>query len=679
VRKVGQYYALGFDSLNFSDGIIALDTETTGLDVFGTYKVDRAVHPARAFMFTFCDPFGNTACMRFPVNPKTRAVLYRPEGLRILAGIIENKAIKKVFFNYSYDAKIIRKTGLRILGACDDALIRQHIINSAEYSFKLKDLCKHYLSIAADDEKALQVSTLKGRRLAKANGWAIAEEVQADYWLADDATCQEYARLDAYRHMALFLAQEEEFKNSKEKQALLKRELKLMKVLDRMETRGVAVDLERNKELTKYYTSIIEKEKQSISDTAGEQFNPNSPKQKTLYFFKVKKYKPLAYSYKKRSKVPNACQHCRGKGCVVCQGTGNNPKCDGEFLKHAADNYADNLAGSLLRLAAAQRMMDFCNTYSEKACKEGSHWILHPGYKQTGTVTGRLSCENPNLQNIASDDSAKKRTDIEYRPREIIIPRRGFTLWIPDYSQIEIWGFAILAKASKMLAALASGTDAHQAVADMVDPHAYDKVAVEEAKKLPKDKLTPYLSEQLHIATKMRKGVKNLQFCRIYGGGIDKVASMMGVTPGEAKKFADKYDAAFPDVARFMKQTVELAKQRGYVVSPYGRTYYVPKEFAYVSLNYLVQGTCSDLLKSGMLKIAERFKTAPFSGNAFLLLQIHDELMMEVRDTIATDENKRLVAQDMVTDWKFLGSPVPFSVGFKESKTRWTETTETKL
>lgn len=209
IRKntlVGSQTCQGVSSLKLDT--LAIDTETTGLNPWGPRIISPNSEPARAFIVTLCDLNGNKALFRWPVNGVNRKVAYTASTVNILQEILrEVKTL--VFFNRTFDAKILRAMGIKLFGIHHDAMVRQHCIRSDELSFGLKYLCKKYLKIDDSDEEALHKSTIKGRSWAKKQGYLTAEDVEADYWLADEETCNHYAMLDAYRHMALYLAQDE--------------------------------------------------------------------------------------------------------------------------------------------------------------------------------------------------------------------------------------------------------------------------------------------------------------------------------------------------------------------------------------------------------------------------------------------------------------------------------------
>lgn len=687
-------------------GWVAIDTETTGLDPWGTLGVDRTVAPARPFMFTLCNADGETACVRWQVNPHTREVTKDDASFAVLNKIFSDPSIDKVFHNAPYDYRMIRLSGFTIRGRIFDTIMGMHTVNPAEDTFKLKPLSLKYLGIEMDDQEDLCNSVKAVRRVvqsakrAKEKGqdfdsyyadFSLSEEVEGDFFLGDEALCEKYGRTDAYRTAALWIAINEKLAEDDQLKTIFEKETKLGEVLRSMEDTGIRLDKDRTEDLIAFYNDVRDNARRTIVAEAGADFNPNSPKQMTKIFFGDRGFTPLQYSFNKQKKEFTKCQHCKGEGCNVCQGTGRNPKCDSEFLAsigvaHETDDSGndilvekDRLAYALLHESAADTMLQYINQYYAFKTFENGVWVVHPNYKQHGTRTSRLSAEKPNMQNVASDESGKKRVNVPYRARECFIPRDEFVYYIPDYSQIEVWILFLRAKAEKPLAALAAGGDAHQNIASLIWGDTYDLSIAKEAEKLKPEEITPEQKKHLKKHKQVRKRAKNLQFCKIYGGGPDKIAQMIGCPPEEAREFIAQYDERLPEVKQFMNETIRQAKRYGEIRNAYGRLYIIDRQFAYRATNYDIQGSAADLIKSAMINCYDLSQEAAYLGNLRMLLSIHDELLFEVHKSIDSEETMRRITEAMSRDYKFLGSPIPFPIGMKVAKTRWNESYEIKL
>jgi DNA polymerase I-like protein with 3'-5' exonuclease and polymerase domains len=685
---------------------MAIDTETTGLDPWGKMGVDREVWPARPFMIQYCNEDGETGSIRWQVDAWTRRVFPSQESFDWLASWLSDDNIGKVWFNGQFDRRMLELSGLKVRGRMDDALIAVHTVTPMELTYQLKPLCKKFLQISDDDQKALERSTVEARRKvhphinAKAKDkpydpdiakFKIAEETKADFWLADEDLCRMYGELDALRTMQLFLTAEHELSSpgNEKLKDIYNMEMELMDVLDGMERRGVRIDIDRMKEVQSYYQEIVEKYS-SILEEEATGLNPNSPKQLQLEFFRKRKYKPITYSFDKAKNKHPACIHCKGLGCDICQNTGKNPKCDADFFSTIATKTVlddagneslvenDRLANAILYLSAADTMLGYIKQYDQFKCYENGVWVLHPNYKQSGTKTGRLSAEQPNTQNVASDDSGKKRCNIQYRCREIFIPRPGYKFYIPDYSQIEVWLLFLRAGAGKVVSMLAKGGDAHQIVSNFVWGHLYDATKAKACEDKDPKTLTPDEKKNLKTYKQSRKKAKNLQFCKIYGGGKAKIASMIGCKIQEAEAFINDYDERLPEVAGFMSDKVKQAKREGTTENAYGRRYIIDPNFAYRATNYDIQGSAADLIKRAMIYV-NRLCLEKYRGKVSMLLSIHDELMIEVKDEVDSNKTRKDIAEAMGRDYTIFNCPISFPVGMKIAKERWSESLEIKL
>ncbi len=719
---IGQVECVGFPFATPGDWFSA-DTEGTGLDPWGEYLVDREREPDRPFAFSFCNADGETAYIRWPVCPFTRKVMQDERTYDLLVDLFGNRRTTKVFHNALYDWRMLEKSNIPVKGVIEDTLIAQHAINPDEWEYGLKYLADRYLNISKADEKDLkdsvkkvrskvqrarQLQLKKGVKLDASNPLAmymIAEDLEADYWLGDPELCKKYAVTDAYRTALLRNAQYEQMDTGAEEGdhtwETYREELELMRVIRRMEDKGVRVDEERNDEVIQFYRDFLEKASGKVARYSDEDFNPNSNKQKQVIFFGERNYKPLKYVKDKKRKDYTPCQHCEGSGCNICQDTGYNPQCNGDFLEHIGiekkvDDHGnetlapkDKLAYWILHHSAAKAMMSFVASYKKLMVKESKGcYVLHPNYKQAGPITDRFSCNTPNLQNVAADDSGKKKSNVPYRPRECFVPRRGKILYLPDYSQIEVWITALRAGDKDLLSALVAGGDTHGRIAHMMWPNDFDfdlaMKSIEELKKvvnalpeqvLKKDDLSNYKTYK-----KRRKRSKFVQFCKIYGGGAPRIAETVGdgCTVEEAERFSADYDRRFRGVSGYMKRCISFARGNGYIENAFGRRYPVDRNFAYRAANYDVQSSAAVVIKRAMIRI-DRMCREEYQGLLDMLLTIHDELMVEGDEGIHSKKLMRKIVTCMQADSEHLGCPVPLPVGMKISRERWASYQEIEL
>ena len=248
---------------------------------------------------------------------------------------------------------------------------------------------------------------------------------------------------------------------------------------------------------------------------------------------------------------------------------------------------------------------------------------IHSTFKQTGTATGRLSSAEPNLQNIPI------RTELGRKFRRYFIPSDGDRVIIDaDYSQIELRLLAHISGDANMKEAFLRGDDIHTATAATVFA-------------VPADTVTPEL----------RKRAKAVNFGIVYGIGEHSLSEDLGISRKEAKAYIDSYLAGFPNVCRYLDDIKQKAREDGYVVTEFGRKRYIPEITASnknvqhfgerVAMNSPIQGTAADVIKIAMIKVAKALEKT--GTDAKLILQVHDELLIEARREDAPEIRKLLV------------------------------------
>jgi DNA polymerase-1 len=238
---------------------------------------------------------------------------------------------------------------------------------------------------------------------------------------------------------------------------------------------------------------------------------------------------------------------------------------------------------------------------------------LHAEFLQTGAVTGRMASQNPGLQNIPL------RTERGRAIRHAFIAPKGFTLVGLDYSQIELRLAAILSKDEKLCAIFKSGRDVHQEVAAQVFHVPPEKVDAE-----------------------MRRRAKVVNFGILYGMGVNALRAQLGSTTAEAHQYLEEYFATFKTLAEYLESTKGFARKHGYTETLFGRRRqfpemksslpYVRAQAERMAINAPLQGTQADIIKLAMVRIDRMLKDEKAADDAHLLLQVHDELVYEVRD-----------------------------------------------
>ena len=624
-----------------------------------------------------------------------------------------------------------------LVGRTHDTMVLAHVVTAGdELMYALKPLSEKYIGYSSGDEKDLEHAVADARRDAKARGWLIAggkkevergdhvvfagnKPVKADYWLVprpdytqelgEHVACgfhqhldhadlvQKYAVGDVIRSMLLYLLWEPELRAEPRLAATYQREMQLFWILRKMERRGTRVYPDHADRLTRWYQRYMVKQRAAADAHGGAGMNFASPKQLTQKFYIEKGY-PAKYTEKGQMKmalgdVDGARKHMTlGKDFLAEMGGVDEDT--GEFK--------DPLAKAILEWRAAkQTIKSFLNIYAKFWYPE-SHplldrlaaravsrpdadvrpnhhasppsrfsvhhgvWVLHPNYNQTGAVTGRMTCSDPNLQQVASATTGLRKADIPARPRECFGPRPGCIWYLPDYSQVEVWAFAFMSGEQNMQELLLSGYDFHQGVADKSFTKKPDYI---ERKKY------------------YRKLAKLIMFGKLYGGGVGtrerpgRMTRLLQMEFDQAKEFIDSFDEQFASVHAFMKQMTRKATREGEAWNLYGRKYKLEREWAYKVVNYLIQGTCADLLKVATMRVDWLLETRwphPLLG---LLNTIHDELIIEVPYELHSQRLMREIIWTMQMDSARLSLPpgVPLPVGIKVAKKRWSHTTDIEV
>jgi DNA polymerase I-like protein with 3'-5' exonuclease and polymerase domains len=670
---------------NFRSHRIAFDTEGTGLIPYGPTEY-WGYYPARPFAFAFCDGEGNTAYFRWKVKPETRQVIPGTKAeLDILRRIAQDDRLEVVGHNIAYDFRMLEAMDFTVTTRhVHDTMVLAHVVTAGdELSYALKPLCKKYLAFPDDDEKELEHAVADARREAKAKGWLIAggkkdvergervvfagnKPIKADYWLAPPEMCQRYAVGDVERAMMLYLLMEPALDRDRRIRATYEREMQLFWVLRKMEKRGTRVYPDWTKHLVVWYTQYMVKMRVMADRHGGAGMNFMSPKQLTKKFYTELGYEPM-YTDKGNMTL--------GKDKLAELGATDEDT--GEFK--------DPLAKAVLEWRAAkQSIKSFLNIYAKfwyptsYPSRSGSTvqtpsngwdvrhgvWILHPNYNQTGAVTGRMTCSDPNLQQVASATTGLRKADIPARPRECFGPRPGCLWYLPDYSQIEVWLFAFMSREKNMQELLLSGYDFHQGVADKSFTRKPD---YEQRKKY------------------YRKLAKLIMFGKLYGGGVGteqrpgRMTKLLQMPFQEAKAFIDSFEEQFSSVVEFMRRMTREATANGEAWNLYGRRYKLEREWAYKVVNYLIQGSAADLLKVATMRVDWMLDNRwghPLLG---LLNTVHDEMIIEVPFDLHSMRLMQEIVWVMQMDSTHCGIPVPLPVGMKVAWKRWSHTTDIAL
>ncbi len=356
----------------------------------------------------------------------------------------------------------------------------------------------------------------------------------------------------------------------------------LIPILYHMEDAGILVDRTNLKELEDRFTKRLDQLTQEIHAEAGEEFNINSPAQLGIIL-----YEKRGLSGGKR-------------------GANGHWITDVKALENLAEQ-GDALAKLVLQYRSIAKLKStYVDTLIERANKDPR---IHTNFSLTATNTGRLASSDPNLQNIPI------RTDEGKEIRRVFIAKPGYKLLSADYSQIELRLMAEVANVTKLKQSFMNNEDIHARTASQV-------------LHIPLEQITP----------DQRRRAKAINFGIIYGISPFGLAANLGISRTEAKDYIDTYFAEYPEIKQYMTNTQQFAEANGYVATPFGRKVYITglnnratKSFALrAAINAPIQGGAADIIKMAMIRVDKALKQSKL--DATLLLQVHDELVLEVAD-----------------------------------------------
>lgn len=385
-------------------------------------------------------------------------------------------------------------------------------------------------------------------------------------------------------------------------------ELPLVEVLREMEAAGVRIDVAKLKQAETALTEELNSLEQRIYALAGEPFNINSPRQVGELLFDKLQLDAKA----KKNEV--------NRTFTLKKSKNGQYSTSEEVLVALKEKHA--IVGLILDYRELKKLIStYIATLPSYIAADGK---IHTTYNQTVTATGRLSSSNPNLQNLPI------RSERGRFIREAVIPDDGCLFLSADYSQIELRLMAHFSQDEHMLAAFRSGQDIHAATAAKIYGLPIDQVTKDQRRK-----------------------AKTANFGIIYGISAFGLAQQLDCSRTEAKQLIDDYFAAFPRVIRYIESQKELARQKGYAETLFGRKRYLPdihsqnatvRSFAERNaVNAPIQGTAADIIKMAMVSIHRRLKEEGLKAQ--MIMQVHDELnfnvpaaeIERVRDIVVTE------------------------------------------
>jgi DNA polymerase-1 len=535
----------------------AFDTETDSLDPMRANLVGMSfsVEPGRACYIPLAHDY-----------PGAPAQLPRAAALDALRPLLSDPAKKKLGQHGKYDLHVLRRHGVEVAGYADDTLLESFVLEAG--------LQRHDMDSLA--ERHLGYTTVKYEEVAGKG----AKAIPFGHVALDDAT--RYAAEDADITLRLHRALKPRLEAEPGLLSVYRDiEMPLVPVLERVEANGVLVDVAELRRQSADLSRRMLAAQQRATELAGRSFSLDSPKQLCALLFEELKLPALV-------KTP-----------------GGQPSTNEEALEAIADLH--ELPRVILEYRGLAKLR---STYTDKLqdAVNPATGRVHTSYHQAGAATGRLSSNDPNLQNIPI------RTEDGRRIRRAFVAPEGRVLLACDYSQIELRIMAHLSQDPALLRAFEGGADIHRATAAEVFGKPLEEVSANE-----------------------RRAAKAINFGLMYGMGAFGLARQLGIARGEAQEYIALYFSRYPGVRDFMERTREQARERGYVETVFGRRLHLPYIASRnqaqragaerAAINAPMQGTAADIIKRAMVAIDAWL--APHRERAKMILQVHDELVFE--------------------------------------------------
>ncbi|RYH73503.1 DNA polymerase I [Flavobacteriaceae bacterium 144Ye] len=567
---------------------VCFDTETTGLNPLTAELVGIA----------FSWEVGKGFYLPFPED-KTEA----QDLIEELRPFFESETIEKIGQNLKYDIKVLAKYNIEVKGKLFDTMLAHYLINP-DMRHNMDVLAETYLNYTP-----ISIETLIGK---KGKNQLSMRDVPLEKQT-------EYAVEDADITLQLKEHFQNELGEANTQTLFDDIEIPLLRVLAAMELEGINLDKDFLASLAEQLNNDIATLEKSIYEAAGEEFNIASPKQLGVILFEKMKLvdKPKKTKTGQYSTAEDVLSYL-AKDHEIIQNI-----LDFRGLSKLKSTYVDALPLQV----------------------EETTGRVHTDYMQTVAATGRLSSNNPNLQNIPI------RTERGRQVRKAFIPRsEDYTLLAADYSQIELRIIAALSEEETMIEAFNNGEDIHASTAAKVF-----NVTIED------------------VTREQRSNAKTVNFGIIYGVSAFGLSNQTDLSRSEAKELIDTYYETYPKLKNYISKQVDFARDHGYVQTVLGRRRYlkdINSRNAVVrgaaernAVNAPIQGSAADIIKLAMINIFEKLEAGDYKTK--MLLQVHDELVFDVYKP-ELDEISKLIKTEMENAFK-LSVPLDVEIGLGDN------------
>ena len=487
--------------------------------------------------------------------------------MQALKSILEDPNIGKIGHHGKYDMHILARYGITVAGYMHDSMLASYVLNSTATQHNMDAVAKKYL-----DYTTIKYEDVAGKGV-KQIPFAEVPLSQALAYAAEDADITLRLKLALEPALAQHAPLAEIYAQM---------EIPLVPVLTAMEAAGILLDTDELKRQSADLGLAMAALEASAFESAGRSFSMDSPKQLGVLLFEE-------LGLPAKQKTPSG-----------------QPSTSEDALEELLDLHP--LPGMILAYRSLAKLK---GTYTDTLPNlVDANGRVHTSFHQAVAATGRLSSSNPNLQNIPI------RTPEGRKIRRAFIAPPGFVLMAADYSQIELRIMAHLSDDPGLLSAFASGADVHRATAS-------------EIFNVPLET----------VDNNQRRAAKAINFGLIYGMSAFGLARNLGIPRDIARDYVERYFVRYPGVKRYMEATRKLAHEQGFVETTFGRRLYLPELASRnyqlrmgaerQAINAPMQGTAADIIKRAMLAVQPYL--AGCESEIRMLLQVHDELVFEVR------------------------------------------------
>lgn len=513
-----------------------------------------------------------------PIGHNESGQLPKEAVLNSLRPVFEDPNIPVRAHNANFDVTVMEQAGVKVKGLQFDTMIAAHV--GGRRNIGLKELALECFGV-----EMTPITDLIGKGKNQITMAEVPIEKAAPYAAADADFTQK-----------LYGVMKEELENKNISKLFEEVEIPLIPVLVQMQRNGVSLDTKILSEMSITLGGQLQEIQSAMFELVGHEFNLNSPKQLSEILFGELKLPPTR---KTRSGFSTDAQSLDDLKGLLDRGESidSDPR-SYEIL----NRILEHRELSKLKSTYIDALPNMLNVDTGR---------VHTSYRQTGTTTGRLSSNEPNLQNIPV------RSELGRRVREAFIAREGHSLVAADYSQIELRVLAHFSKDPGLTKAFHNGEDVHSATSALVN-----EIPIEEVKP------------------EMRRIAKILNFGVIYGLSAHGISRQTDLTQKEGKKFIDTYFEKYPGIQKYLDGVKAGCRESGYVETLLGRRRYLPdvnarnfrirSQAERAAINMPIQGTAADLVKVAMIRIQKRLQESDMQS--LMILQVHDELIFEVPD-----------------------------------------------